>query len=131
MPLAADTNVLGRALTDDGSEQSRQAVECFRNNEIFVSDTVLLETEWLFRSRLGLSRQEINALFSFLISSPNVIFDDRPSITESVLAHRNGLDFADAMHLFAARDCEAMVTFDRDFIRRSKKISGVIAVRKP
>jgi hypothetical protein len=60
-----------------------------------------------------------------------VIFDNKPKITESVLAHRNGLDFAHAMHLFGARDCEAMMTFDEDFIRRSKKISGVIAVRKP
>jgi predicted nucleic-acid-binding protein len=131
MPLAADTNVLGRALTDDGSERSRRAAACFRDNEIFIPATVLLETEWLLRSRLNLSRKEINALFSVLLASPNVTFDDRPRITDSVLAHRNGLDFADAMHLFAARDCEAMVTFDEDFIRRSKKISGVIAVRKP
>jgi predicted nucleic-acid-binding protein len=131
MPLAADTNVLGRALTDDGSEQSRQAAACFRDNEIFVPDTVLLETEWLFRSRLGLSRREINLLFSVLLSTPNVTFDNRPKIADSILAHRNGFDFADAMHLFAARDCEAMVTFDADFIRRSKKLSGVIAVRKP
>ena len=118
-------------MTDDGSEQSRRAAACFRDNEIFISDTVLLETEWLFRSRLSLSRQEINILFSMLVSSRNVSFDNRPKIADSILAHRNGFDFADAMHLFAARDCEAMVTFDEDFIRRSRKLSGVIAVKKP
>jgi predicted nucleic-acid-binding protein len=122
MPLAADTNVLARALTDDGSEQSRRAVECFRDNEIFVPGTVHLETEWLLRSRLGLNRKQVNELFCTLLSSPRILFDDRTKIANATIAHRSGLDFADAMHLFASHACEALVSFDEDFIRNSRKI---------
>ena len=83
MPLAADTNVLARALTDDGSDQSRRAVECFRANEIFVPDTVLLETEWLLRSRLGLNRDQVNGLFWTLLSSPQVVQREAAAILAS------------------------------------------------
>jgi predicted nucleic-acid-binding protein len=131
MPLAADTNVLARVLTDDGSEQSRRAVECFRANEIFVPDTVLLETEWLLRSRLGLKRDQINGLFWTLLSWPGILFNDKTRVTNAKIAHRNGLDFADAMHLFASQDCEAIVTYDEDFIRNSRKVLKTVKVRKP
>jgi predicted nucleic-acid-binding protein len=131
MPLAADANVLARALTDDGSEQSRRAVDCFRDNEIFVPDTVLLETEWLLRSRLGLKRDQVDGLVWTLLSSPRVLFDDRTRVANATIAHRNGLDFADAMHLFASNACEVFVTYDGDLIRNSRKIPETITVRKP
>ena len=131
MPLAADTNVLARALTDDGSEQSRRAVECFRDNQIFVPDTVLLETEWLLRSRLGLNRDQVNGLFWTLLSSPQILFDDRTRVANATIAHGNGLDFADAMHLFASHECEALVTYDEDFIRNSRNIPETVKVRNP
>ena len=41
------------------------------------------------------------------------------------------MDFADAMHLYAAAGCEAMVTYDEDFIRRSRNVAATIAVMKP
>lgn len=131
MPLAVDTNILARALTDDGTEQARRSSACFRDNDILVIDTVLLETEWLLRSRLKVPRAEVHSLFSALLSWPNVTFADRTRIVNSVMAHSHGLDFADAMHLFAARECEAILTFDDDFIRRSRKIADAVAVRKP
>ena len=53
MPIAVDTNVLARALIDEALSRLRPAVESLRDDEIFVPDTVLLETEWVLRSRLG------------------------------------------------------------------------------
>jgi predicted nucleic-acid-binding protein len=131
MPLAVDTNVLARALTDDGSEQSRRAFELLRDEEILVPDTVLLETEWMLRSTLKMRRGEINDLFSALLAAPKVVFADRKRIADCLIAHKDGLDFADAMHLHAAQACESMITYDEDFIRRSKNIAGTIPVRKP
>jgi predicted nucleic acid-binding protein len=40
-----------------------------------------------------------------------------------------GMDFADALHLGKASHCEAMVTFDRKFIKAAKAV-GVESVRR-
>ena len=131
MRLAVDTNVLARAIVDDGSEQAERSRQCFVDHEVYIADTVLLETEWLLRSRLNVTRKAINVLFQRLLSSPTARFDDRIKVGSAVLAHADGLDFADAMHLLAATDCDAMATFDDNFIRGSRKIDGAVPVRMP
>ncbi|BCH31986.1 hypothetical protein MesoLjLc_39160 [Mesorhizobium sp. L-8-10] len=131
MPLAVDTNVLARALVDDGSEQAAESRRCMIANEIYVPDSVLLETEWVLRSRLKLSREEINALFAGLLSVPSTTFENKRRMADVVVAHKEGLDFADALHLHSAKGCDAMLTYDEEFIRRSRKIAGATPVRKP
>jgi predicted nucleic acid-binding protein len=39
----------------------------------------------------------------------------------------SGLDFADALHLAAARDCEAFVTFDQALVKSATRLDGVLA----
>ncbi|MBN8958014.1 MAG: type II toxin-antitoxin system VapC family toxin, partial [Rhizobiales bacterium] len=129
--LAVDTNVLARGLVDDGSEQAMRSRQCMIENEVFVSDTVLLETEWLLRSRMNLDRQQINSLFSGLLATPNAHFSNRESIVEAIIAHQAGFDFADALHLVGAGGCDAMVTFDRNFIRLARKNESSVQVRTP
>lgn len=131
MRLAVDTNVLARAMVDDGSEQASRSRQCFVDHGVYVADTVLLETEWLLRSRLKVPRETINLLFSRLLSSPTALFDDRIKIGTAVLAHAKGLDFADALHLLAAKDCDAMATFDEDFIKHHQAVEGSVPVRNP
>lgn len=131
MPLAVDTNVLARALVDDGSEQAAQSRRCMIANEIYVPDTVLLETEWVLRSSLKLTRKEINGLFVGLLSVPNASFENKSRMVDVVVAHGAGLDFADALHLHSAKGCDAMLTYDEEFIRRSRKVAGATPVRKP
>ena len=131
MPLAVDTNIVARALTDDGTDQSRKASECFRDNEVFISDTVMLETEWLLRSRLQVPRSAIRDLFAGLLSWPKIRFSDRERMVRSIEAHARGVDFADALHVLAANDCDAMLTFDDDFVRRADRIPGGIPVQFP
>jgi predicted nucleic acid-binding protein len=43
---------------------------------------------------------------------------------------RSGLDFADALHLAKAADCEAFVSFDRQFAAAANALSEV-KVRLP
>ncbi len=131
MLLAVDTNVLARALVNDGSAQTTVARKLFLEHMVFVADSVLLETEWVLRSHLKLGRSAVSDLFLSLLSAEKVSFEDRPRISRVVLAHRDGLDFADGMHLFAAEGCEAMITFDEAFVRRSRKIDAGVEVRKP
>ncbi|HMM74047.1 MAG TPA: type II toxin-antitoxin system VapC family toxin [Rhodocyclaceae bacterium] len=131
MRRAVDTNVLARALVEDDTEQGRRALRCVRDNEIFVPETVLLETEWLLRSHLGVTRAAVNAVLSKLLSLRNVTFDDSTKIADALSAHRQGMDFADALHLLSAQDCAELVSFDRDFARRAAELALPIPVREP
>lgn len=131
MQRAVDTNVLARALVEDDTEQGRRALSCVRDNEVFVPETVLLETEWLLRSHLGVRRAAVNAVLSKLLSLRNVTFDDSTKIADALSAHRQGMDFADALHLLSARDCGELVSFDRDFARRAAELALPIPVREP
>ncbi len=131
MRLAVDTNVLARVLVDDGSDQAQRSRQCFVDHEVYIADTVLVETEWLLRSRLGIERGAVNRLFSKLAAAPSARFDDVGRIADAIDAHAKGLDFADAMHLLASGECDAMATFDEQFIRRARKIEGAITVLKP
>lgn len=50
---AIDTNVVVRYLTDDEPSQSARARAAIDVGEVFVSTTVLLESEWVLRSTYG------------------------------------------------------------------------------
>ena len=50
---AVDTNVLVRALVRDDAAQSAKAEEVLARDEVFVPVTVMLELEWVLRSRYG------------------------------------------------------------------------------
>jgi predicted nucleic-acid-binding protein len=131
MLLAVDTNVLARALVSDGSTQALRCRQCFSDNDVFVSDTVLLETEWLLRSRMGVAREQINDLFAALIASERTHLSEPERIADVIEAHRNGMDFADAMHLLCAANCRAFATYDNDLKKHASAIPGAIAVIEP
>lgn len=43
--IAIDTNIIVRFLTRDDEKQYKKAYTVFQQNEIFIPDTVVLETE--------------------------------------------------------------------------------------
>ena len=131
MPLAVDTNVLARALVDDGSEQARRSRALLSERQIFVPDSVLLESEWLLRSVMKVDRDTINAMFASLVASENISFANRRHVADVVSSHRAGLDFADAMHLRASDGLEAFASFDADLRRAADKIAGTTPVVTP
>ncbi|WP_225895747.1 PIN domain-containing protein [Dendronalium phyllosphericum] len=47
--VAVDTNIIVRLLTQDDELQYRKSREIFQNKNIFIPDTVVLETEWVLR----------------------------------------------------------------------------------
>lgn len=48
---AVDTNVLVRALVQDDPTQARRAQACLNAQRVYVPVTVILELEWVLRSR--------------------------------------------------------------------------------
>jgi len=131
MPSAVDTNVLVRFLVDDGSDHAALARRVFAEEPVFVPTSVVMETEWVLRSKFGYSPTLICDAFDRLLGFEAVLVQDADLVVDAVDALRVGLDFADALHLLAASDCDRLYTFDSDFIRRSDRMTGSVPVMRP
>ena len=55
---------------------------------------------------------------------------DTVVIADAIDWCRNGMDFADAVHLAQSKDSEAFVTFDKKFIKSALK-NTAFSVREP
>jgi predicted nucleic-acid-binding protein len=128
--IAVDTNLVVRYLTRDHPEQSPLAKAVIDGNEIWVATTVLLETEWVLRSVYSYAAAPVAAAFRLFSQLPNVKVQDAPRLHRALDWMDQGTDFADALHLAAAADCDAFVTFDRRLIRAAARNGGV-EVRTP
>jgi predicted nucleic-acid-binding protein len=88
---------------------------------------VLLETEWVLRSRYDLAKADIYSTFSALLDTADLAFEDEPSIEGALYTWKDSTaDFADC--LIEARnrrlDCHATATFDG----RALKLSGFVPI---
>jgi predicted nucleic-acid-binding protein len=130
--LGVDTNILIRYLVRDDQpqyEKARRLIarEVGRGEPVLVSLLVLLETEWVLRSRYDLAKSQIVAAFSALLDAADLAFEDEPSVEHAIYSWKDApADFADC--LIAARNhrlgCRATATFDT----RALKLAGFIAV---
>lgn len=118
--LAVDTNVVVRYLVKDDAAQSARARDIVHSAPIFVSPTVVLECDWVLRSLYGFPRREALGALEAFCGTPNVNVGDAAAVKRALRLAELGLDFADALHLAQAEDCEAFVTFDRRLARRAK-----------
>ncbi|HEY5818095.1 MAG TPA: type II toxin-antitoxin system VapC family toxin [Mesorhizobium sp.] len=131
MPSAVDTNILVRLLIDDGSEHVAPSRQVFADGPVFVPTTVILETEWVLRSQFGQSREQVCEAFDRVLGVRSISVENADRVASAVDAHRVGLDFADALHLFASGDCDQLFTFDGPFVRRARRAEATIPVNRP
>jgi predicted nucleic-acid-binding protein len=128
--LGIDTNIIVRYLLADDPGQAATARRLIENNDVFVSTTVLLETEWVLRGVYGFSAiQCANALAEFA-GLPQVTLEDTAAVVKALGWVRHRVDFADGLHLAKAEGCVAFISFDRDFARAANALGG-IEVRAP
>jgi predicted nucleic-acid-binding protein len=130
--LGVDTNVLVRYLIRDDQSQYEKARrlivrEVGKGEPVLVSMLVLLETEWVLRSRYELAKAEIVTAFSALLDTADLAFEDEPSVEHAVYSWKDSTaDFADC--LIEARNrrlgCRATATFDG----RALKLAGFVPV---
>ncbi|MDE0523271.1 MAG: type II toxin-antitoxin system VapC family toxin [Boseongicola sp.] len=126
---AIDANVVVRYLTRDDPGQAAKARAVVDAGNVFVGTTVLLETEWVLCSVYGFSSQDVaDALLAFA-GLPGVSVESPALLAGAISRTRNGMDFADALHLGAAVNCEEMLTFGRRFIEAAK--GDAVRVTKP
>ena len=130
--IGLDTNVLVRFLVRDDEEQFERARKLIRREAqagepVCIGLLVLLETEWVLRSRYKLTKGEILGAFSELLSAMDMSFEDEPSVEEALFSWKDSpAQFADC--LIGARHralgCSATATFDKGAV----KLSGFITV---
>jgi predicted nucleic-acid-binding protein len=110
---AVDTNVLARFVLADDPVQSPIAEQIVERG-VSVSLTVLLELGWLLGSPARMKRLEVNDVMHQLLDNEAIHVEDELLVRIALELHAKGADFADAIHLVAARGSEAFVTFDRN-----------------
>jgi predicted nucleic-acid-binding protein len=118
--VGVDTNLIVRLLTRDDEPQFQRAEKVFQQEQVFIADAVLLETEWVLRYAYGFGCKEIGQAFDRLLGLANVHVRDVDTLHRVLELHRQGLDFADAMHLETSPACSAFLSFDRSFVRRAQ-----------
>ena len=118
--LGIDTNVLVRFLVRDDETQFEKARRLIQREVgagegVFVSLLVLLETEWVLRSRYRLQKAEIMKAISEMLDTAEIRFEDEPAIEETLFIWKDSTaEFADC--LIGAHNrrlgCRATATFD-------------------
>jgi predicted nucleic acid-binding protein len=128
--IAIDTNVLVRLLTGDNPAQYKASHKLFASEQIFIPDTVILETAWVLRAAYELEPATICAALRGVFGLDNVTLTNGQLVAQAIAWHEAGLDFADAFHLAASQGHESLRTFDADFIKRANGM-GECRVEKP
>ena len=124
-----DTNVIVRLVTRDDEAQFELARDVFAQEDLAVSKTVLLETNWVLRHGYGLGRDEVHQTLERLVGYPQLTVEDRPAVLYALSWHAAGVDFADALHLGTHRRADAFVTFDKKLASAAKRADNTPPVR--
>jgi len=122
--ISVDTNVIVRFLTHDDDLQFKKAFSIFNSNEVFISDTVILETEWVLRYAYDFPPEDICIAFINLFGMKNVHLSNPTFIAQAIEWHKHGLDFSDALHLTQCQQFEKLYTFDKQFSSRADGLTN-------
>ena len=127
--IALDTNVIARFYVDDPDDPQAQqqrplAKKVFETSgSLYVPVSVVLELEWVLRAFYGFTAAEFVKVIQHLSGLPHVTLESQPAVMGAVDDHARGLDFADALHLRASRQCDSLATFDdKKFARRANRL---------
>jgi predicted nucleic-acid-binding protein len=115
-----DTNILVRWIVDDDPRQALRVQRLFEEAQeqeapLFVPSTVMLELEWVLRSRYEFAKATVLSAFNALLETQELEFQDEPALERALSFYRqSSADFADCLH---AGQCGSagrapMITFD-------------------
>lgn len=124
--ISVDTNIIVRFLTHDDDKQYKKAFKIFNENEIFIADTVILETEWVLRFAYEFNSEDICNAFLRLFGLKNIHLSNPSLIFQAIEWHKLGLDFSDAMHLTQCQQYEKLYTFDKKFSQKAKSLTDCV-----
>jgi predicted nucleic-acid-binding protein len=116
--IAADTNVLARAVLQDDPQQGEAAAKLLEEATLIsVSLPSLCELVWILRRGAKLSKDDIAQTIRDLLVTAKVSMD-RPAVEAGLAVLEAGGDFADGViaHEGAWLGGETVVSFDRKAI---------------
>lgn len=116
---AVDTSVVVHFLIADDKERFEQAFRLFRRHQLFIPDTVIVETAQQLQHLHGFSAQRIADAFDALFGLPNVHVRDPELLDRAIEAHHHGIDFAEAFHLAHSTDHPRLFTLDPAFAAKA------------
>jgi predicted nucleic-acid-binding protein len=130
---AVDTNLLVRALVRDDAAQSAAAEAVLANEPVFIPVTVMLELEWVLRSRYGFEPNKLSQAFTLLCALPNVTVGEAAAVRQAAARLAKGWDFADALHHALSEGCVDFLSFDDHPVKRAARSSprALPPIRKP
>lgn len=120
--IGMDTNIIIRLLVNDDKKQAKLAAALIEKNTVFITKTVLLETEWVLSYTYELKPSIIHRAFEKLLGLSHVVVEDLDCVTQALEWYAHGFDFADALHLASSHDIDRFATFDKKFIAQGKKL---------
>jgi predicted nucleic-acid-binding protein len=114
------TNVLVRWLVEDDDRHVARAKTLFetagsQHTTFFVPVTVMLELEWVLRSRYGFEKSTVLGTYSALLESQELEFQAESAIERALHLDRLGAaELADCLHagIGSADDRSPMLTLD-------------------
>ncbi|MBB3444256.1 type II toxin-antitoxin system VapC family toxin [Rhizobium sp. BK379] len=118
MKIAADSNVLARAVLQDDPQQGKAAAKLLEEATLIaVSLPSLCELVWILRRGAKLSKDDIAQTIRDLLVTAKVSMD-RPAVEAGLAVLEAGGDFADGViaHEGAWLGGETFVSFDRKSI---------------
>jgi len=130
--LGIDTNVLVRFLVQDDEVQFDKARKLIKREvaagrRVFINQLVLMETEWVLRSRYSIPKNQIIEAISGLLEATDIQFEDEQVIEEALFIWKEAsADFADCLIGSKNRrsGCRVTATFDV----KASKLPGFMAV---
>ena len=119
--IAVDTNILVRLLLNDDLVQVQQSKQLFSQNDIYISDSVLLESAWVLKHSGKYTHLQIAEGLRRIGGFPTVSVENPKRLALAWEWVQDGLEFADAFHLADAQALNKFVTFDQKFVKRAKR----------
>ena len=118
---SVDTNILVRLITQDDELQANAVARLLakhaKNAELlFVPITVVLELEWVLRSKKAKSKVDVIQALSALLTMVELSFESEGALEQALADyHEGGADFGEYIHLALSRNSQALPfwTFDR------------------
>jgi predicted nucleic-acid-binding protein len=119
MKIAADTNVLVRAIAGDDMRQSRIAqAELAKADVVALAIPALCELVWVLSQGYKIPAAEIAEAIRHLINSANVVVN-RPAVEAGLTQMDAGGDFADGAIAYEGNwlGAELFVSFDKQAVK--------------
>ena len=118
---AVDTNVLVRAIVNDDTAQSARAIALLTEAEVYIPVTVILELEWVLRSRYAFAPKVVAQAIAKITALGNVVVGEREAVLSAASRAAQGWDFAAALHVALSQGCDDFATLDAELAKRAAR----------